>query len=330
MTSFVESEALRGCWFPVGDSDDLSDEPVAVRLLGEDLVLWRRADGAIEVAPDRCPHREAPLSGGTVANGVLTCSYHGWGFGDDGTCVSIPSSGSVATVPPTAHLSCRHARELYGLVWVCLGEPATPLPLIAQDVDPSFRRINTGVEPWAVSTPRMVDNFMDISHFPWVHLGTFGGAQDPRVPKLDLEPLDDHFFGYRYEVEAANPDEAVATSGSDEPVVHRQMSTGFALPFLVRSTIRYEDGLEHILLLCSTPVDDVHSLFTFVVWRNDDFSTDAEEIIAFDREIGAEDRAMLEQVPGTMPLDRTGLVSVQSDKPSVEWRRRFAEMIGAQ
>ena len=53
-------------------------------------------------------------------------------------------------------------------------------------------------------------------------------------------------------------------------------------------TIAYEDGLEHILLLCSTPVDDETSLFTFVVWRNDDFSVDAEETIAFDRAIGAE------------------------------------------
>jgi hypothetical protein len=49
--------------------------------------------------------------------------------------------------------------------------------------------------------------------------------------------------------------------------------------------------------------------------------------LAFDRAIGAEDKAMLERVPGTLPLGRTGLVSVQSDKPSVEWRRRFGEMI---
>jgi len=98
----------------------------------------------------------------------------------------------------------------------------------------------------------------------------------------------------------------------------------------VRSTIRYADGLEHILLLCSTPVDDLNSLFTFVVWRNDDHSTDAQEIVAFDRAIGAEDKRMLEQVPGTMGLARTDLVSVQSDKPSVEWRRRFVELIGSE
>ena len=102
------------------------------------------------------------------------------------------------------------------------------------------------------------------------------------------------------------------------------MTTGFSLPLLVRSTIRYEDGLEHILLLCSTPADEHSTYFTFVVWRNDDFSVDQEEIISFDRAIGAEDKLMLEQVPGSLPLGQTDLASVQSDKPSVEWRRRFA------
>ena len=163
-----------------------------------------------------------------------------------------------------------------------------------------------------------------LQHFPWVHTGTFGLGQDPLIPKLNLLQLDEDFYGYIYEVYAANPDEATALSGSEEDVVHRVMTTGFALPFMVRSTIRYDDGLEHILLLVSTPRDDLESLFTFVVWRNDDHSVEPEEIVAFDRAIGAEDKAMLEQVPGTLPLTRTGVVNVQSDKPSVEWRRCFA------
>ena len=69
--------------------------------------------------------------------------------------------------------------------------------------------------------------------------------------------------------------------------------------------------------------------FTFVVWRNDDFSVSAEEVIAFDRMIGAEDKRMLEQVPGVLPARRRpGVVSVQSDKGSVEWRRQLAKLLG--
>ncbi|MGH1489568.1 MAG: Rieske 2Fe-2S domain-containing protein [Acidimicrobiales bacterium] len=330
MTSFVQSESLRGAWYPVVDSSDLNVSPRPIRLLGEDLVLWRGPDGEPIAAADRCPHREAPLSIGTSNAGTLSCAYHGWEFGSEGRCTLVPSSGPDAAIPPTAHLETKQVADKYGLIWVCPGEPTTEIPTIAQDDDPAFRRLNTGVEPWAASAPRMVDNFMDFSHFPWVHTGTFGAGQDPMVPKLSLQELADGFFGYRYEVDAANPDEAVAVSGSEEETVHRVMTTGFALPFTVRSTIAYDDGLEHILLLCSTPVDDLHSLFTFVVWRNDDHNTDPEEIIAFDRAIGAEDKKMLEQVSGTLPLGRTGLVNVQSDRPSVEWRRRFAEMIGAE
>jgi vanillate O-demethylase monooxygenase subunit len=212
---------------------------------------------------------------------------------------------------------------------MCPGQPTAGIPVIAHEDDPRFRRINSGIQHWAVCATRMVDNFCDISHFPWVHTGTFGAGQSPLVPRIELEELDDGWFGYSYEVDANNPDDAVATTGATDAVVHRHMSTGFQLPFNVRSTIRYEDGLEHVLLLCSTPVDDTNSLFTFVVWRNDDFSVDPEDVITFDRAIGAEDKRMLEQLPGTMPLGRTELVNVQADRAAVEWRRRFAAMVGA-
>jgi phenylpropionate dioxygenase-like ring-hydroxylating dioxygenase large terminal subunit len=223
-----------------------------------------------------------------------------------------------------------HVTERYGLVWVCPGEPAEGIPDIAEDANPSFRRINSPVETWATSATRMADNFVDISHFPWVHVGTFGRAQQTLVPKIELEPLDDFFFGYRYEVQVNNPQSAAVTSGQTVKVLTRSMSSGFHLPFTVRSTISYETGLEHILLLLSTPVDDVTSYFTFVVWRNDDFSVSAEDVIQFDRRIGAEDKVMLETVVGVLSLDATATISVQADKPSVEWRRRFKALLDRQ
>lgn len=327
MASFVDHEPLADSWYAVAEAGDVADAPLARQLLGRPYVLWRSASGDVVAAPDRCPHREAPLSIGSVDGGELTCAYHGWVFGDEGRCVQIPSAAESVPPPPAAHLPCISVREQYGLVWLCPGTPPADLPSIPQDTDPAFRRINTEVDVWKVSATRMTDNFLDISHFPWVHSGTFGRAQDTEVPKIDLGELPDGWFGYEYEVDAANPDEAQATTGSDAEVMHRHMSTGFHLPFTVRSTIRYEDGLEHIILLCSAPIDDVTSWFTFVVWRNDDHSTDAEAIISFDRAIGAEDKMMLERVPGVLPLGRTAVVSVQSDKPSVEWRRRLAELL---
>ncbi|MEP7203406.1 MAG: aromatic ring-hydroxylating dioxygenase subunit alpha [Ilumatobacteraceae bacterium] len=320
------STALADSWHPVARSVEVVAQPVAVRLLGRDVVLWRTPSGAVLAAPDRCPHRQAPLSIGTVEDGCLTCAYHGWTFGDEGRCVLVPSASNGVPAPPRAHLVAYPCEERYGLVWVCLGTPRGPIPCIVQDSDPSFRRINTPVDVWQVSATRMVDNFLDITHFPFVHVGTFGRAQDTHVPRFELQALDDEFYGYRYEVLANNTTGTLA-SGQTESVVHRVMTSGFAMPFAVRSTIQYDSGLEHILLLLSTPIDDVTSYFTFVVWRNDDFSVCAEEIIRFDLAIGAEDKRMLEQLGGVLPLDQTTLVSVQADKCSVEWRRQLADFI---
>ncbi|MBT3245351.1 MAG: aromatic ring-hydroxylating dioxygenase subunit alpha [Actinobacteria bacterium] len=325
----MSSTALRSHWHVVAGSDDVSPGPCAVRLLGDDYVLWRDPGGSLVAAPDRCPHREAPLSEGKVTDGCLTCPYHGWVFGEEGRCREVPSAGEGIPAPPRAHLNAIEVVEAYGLVWICPGEPVAPIPEMAVDRDPSFRRINTEVKVWHVAATRMVDNFLDISHFPFVHTGTFGGAQPPIVPPIELEDLDGGYHGYRYEVVAKNPEEAQITSGSSEPVVGRVMSTGFCLPLTVRSTVAYDSGLQHILLLVSTPIDEVTSYFTFVVWRNDDFDVPGDEVIEFDKAIGEEDRVMLERLSGEMPLGQTALVSVQADKASVEWRRRLASMLEA-
>ena len=147
------------------------------------------------------------------------------------------------------------------------------------------------------------------------------------MPRFDSNRLDEDFFGYRYEVQADNTAGGAVVTGNDVAVVHREMTSGFHLPFDVRSTIHYDSGLDHILLLLSTPIDDETSYFTFVVWRKDDFSVPSDEVIAFDLAIGAEDKRMLEQLDGVLPLDQTTLVSVQADKCNVEWRRRLVELM---
>lgn len=324
----ASNAAIVNSWHAVARSVEVSPTaPTAVTLLERKVVLWRTPSGELFAAPDRCPHREAPLSAGSVHDGCLVCPYHGWEFADEGRCVRIPSSTPGLPAPPKAHLQGYHCAEKYGLVWVCLGTPRTDIPTMHFEDDPTFRRINTPVEVWKTSATRMVDNFLDITHFPFVHIGTFGGAQDPTVPKVEMRDLDDGYYGYSYDVVAKNTTGGTMVSGQSAEVVHRSMSTGFILPFVARSTIRYETGLEHIIWMLSTPIDDVTSYFTFVIWRNDDFSVSAEEVIRFDLAIGAEDKRMLELVPGLLTLDNTTLVSVQADKCNVEWRRRLIALM---
>src|SRR6187549_1099698 len=107
----IEHDELRHHWYVVAEAGDLdgagsiaASVPLGVRLLGADYVVWRSSSGELVAAPDRCPHRESPLSLGTVTDGCLTCPYHGWTFGDGGACVEVPSSGAGRPVPPRAHL----------------------------------------------------------------------------------------------------------------------------------------------------------------------------------------------------------------------------------
>ncbi len=328
MAILSDNAPLRDHWYAVARDGEVTNGVVARRLLGENLALYKDPTGNVIAAPDRCPHRQAPLSAGRVADGVLVCCYHGWSFGADGKCVSIPSADPDFPIPKNGHLSCYRTQLRYGLVWVCLGDPANDMPEITQDIDATFRRINNPVDVWNVSATRMTDNFLDIAHFPWVHRGTFGNRQRTLVSKIDLIDLPGGFHGYEYEVVAENPPSANLISGQTGGDVSRKMTTGFHLPFTVRSTIRYESGLEHIILLLTTPIDDVTAYFTFVVWRNDDFSVSAEDVIQFDRMIGEEDKTMLEKIPGVLPLEKGALASTQSDKPSTAWRLKFQQLLG--
>lgn len=328
MNILSESTDLLEQWYVVATVVEVTIGPVGRSILGQRMVAYRDPDGEIIVARDRCPHREAPLSCGAVEHGILRCCYHGWAFGAGGQCVEIPSADPQFPIPGNAHLTRYTSLVRYGLVWVCPGEaPRGDIPVIDEEDDKSFRRVNNPVQTWRTSATRMTDNFLDIAHFPWVHTGTFGNRQRTRVPPVDIQDLPGGFTGYEYSVVAENPAGASLTSGIAATDVSRRMSTGYHLPFAVRSTIAYESGLKHILLLLPTPIDDETSYFTFVVWRNDDFSVSAEDIIGFDRSIGEEDRIMLERLSGVLPLEPRALANTHSDKASSAWRHAFRKLL---
>jgi phenylpropionate dioxygenase-like ring-hydroxylating dioxygenase large terminal subunit len=78
--------------------------PERIDVDGVAVVSWTDAQGCRRAALDRCPHRRAPLSSGTVHDGVLRCAYHGWAYAGDGSCVDIPALGPDARIPARAHL----------------------------------------------------------------------------------------------------------------------------------------------------------------------------------------------------------------------------------
>ncbi|KAK9843752.1 hypothetical protein WJX81_004916 [Elliptochloris bilobata] len=114
-------------WYPLAVVADLDPaRPHGVQLLGRRLVLWRSGDGVWRATEDCCPHRLAPLSEGRIepSDGTLMCSYHGWRFAGDGTCVGIPQAAD-ARAEAAALASPRSCAVTYptqvrkdGLLWV--------------------------------------------------------------------------------------------------------------------------------------------------------------------------------------------------------------------
>ena len=89
---------LRRYWHPVCLSTDLKDIPYAVRMLGEDLVAYRGADGAVGLLGVKCAHRCASLEYAHIRDNGLQCSYHGWTYDTRGRCVDMPLEPIDSTV----------------------------------------------------------------------------------------------------------------------------------------------------------------------------------------------------------------------------------------
>src|SRR6185312_9556728 len=83
-------DLLRCYWQPVALASDIAGGPVAIRLLSEDLVLFRDEQGRPGLLGLHCPHRCADLSYGRVEDGGLRCLYHGWLFDREGRCLEQP------------------------------------------------------------------------------------------------------------------------------------------------------------------------------------------------------------------------------------------------
>ena len=107
---------LHNCWYVAGWSHDFSSErPVARTMLGEPIVLYRKADGGIAALADRCCHRLAPLSKGRIEGDDLRCMYHGLKFAPSGSCVEIPGQ---SVVPSHARVRAYPVVEQDCWVWV--------------------------------------------------------------------------------------------------------------------------------------------------------------------------------------------------------------------
>lgn len=311
-------------WHPVVASAEVVGAPVAARLLERELVLWRAGDGVVHAWADRCPHRGARLSMGRVEADRLECPYHGWQFAAGGPCVHVPALPGFT--PPAGHgAQVFEAREACGLVWVRLAPGASVLPVFAAESDAQLRKLLCGPYDVATSAPRIVENFLDMAHFGFVHEGWLGARNATAVdagtvsrtptgllatqcrawqPQSSPQATGPAQVEYTYEVTA--PYTAVLTKVPDAAAVARV-------------------GYRESIALFINPLAPEASRVWFRLAAAD-FDSPDERLRTFQHTIFTQDQPVLEsQQPRRLPLDLRAELHTAADKSSSLYRRFLRE-----
>jgi 5,5'-dehydrodivanillate O-demethylase len=218
-------EWLRSFWFPIAISDRWQgergqlaiDEPVmfkgrsgtamsfgieqgtfagkptAVRILGEDLVLYRDRSGTLGLLGIKCPHRSSSLEYGRVRDHGLSCQYHGWTFDETGRCLAMPGEPRDSTFKDKVRHLAYPVREQGGLIWAYLGRGAAPvLPQLDVIAREDGLRVVENFCLWPANWLQIVENSVD-----QVHTGILHGEDSSRadvwsqIPAVDWI-ADDH------------------------------------------------------------------------------------------------------------------------------------------
>ena len=122
-------ELMRRYWHPIAGSVQLdADNPTKeIRLLGEDLVLYRDASGTVGLIEPSCAHRKANLSYGIPEENGIRCAYHGWIFNETGQCMDQPSEPEGSKFKDKVRIKAYPVQEYAGVVWAYMGPAPTPL-----------------------------------------------------------------------------------------------------------------------------------------------------------------------------------------------------------
>lgn len=324
----AKQAVLRKFYYPVMPMAELESGPKPFRMFGQPIVLWLGEQGKPAAAVDRCCHRTAKLSVGTLRDGCIVCPYHGWTFNRDGKCTFFPQS-QLEDPPKVYKIKAYRCEERYGYVWVALDDPIADIPVFKRSGEEGFRQIHEFYHEIRCSGLRMMENSFDNAHIAFVHHNTFGDNQDPIPPQIELSPNETGFDMYA-EMKVTNKlNKDVKAINVDTAETTRKMHSRWFMPFIRQTDITYPTGLIHSIVTCTTPIDDEACMLTQFVFRNDtEEEVPADTVIAFDRAVVAEDLAVLETTEPNVPLDLSLRMETHmySDKPGILMREMLLKL----
>ena len=307
-------------WMALACSEDVGEAPLRAELLGETVVLWRSETG-LHAFRDLCIHRGAALSLGRVEAGELVCPYHGWRYGGDGACVKIPAQPAGAKVPTKARALTYACRERYGLVWVALETPETEVPEYLEATEPGFYTLSVGPYRLNAEPPRVIENFLDVSHLMWVHEGLLGVPDYAEIPKHHVHRVGDTLQSDPIDIFQPDPD------GRGKAITNR-----YVYEILAPTTARFrktdpDSGEVFSMLLHATPTGAGETLAYALLSRNYDLGAPDETYIDFQNTLMAQDKRIIEsQRPENLPLDLQAELHLKSDRLAIAYRRYLNEL----
>lgn len=311
----ITDSVLINDWHPVARLDEFDEKPIIpVRLLGLDVVLWRVGD-QYHAWQDLCVHRGTKLSlGKIVDDDLLMCPYHGWTYNQEGKCVRIPAHPEQKP-PAKAKVKRYQTRQGYGLLWVCLGEPVGDIaPFPEHEIAEYVTAVCDPARHVQANGPRLIENFLDAAHFPYVHEGVLGDPNHPEIPdyqaRIGANGVEsDPILVYQ-------PAPYASQAGIVEYVYHayRPLTAHFS-----KKTGERVFGL----MLAITPHDERDSTGWFIVADEEPGGSDALKASYSPRilRIFEEDRVVVEsQRPELLPLDLQEELHLRSDRVAIAYR----------
>ena len=188
-------EYLRRFWQPVAFARDLGDVPVRIRIMCEDLVVFRDKAGRVGLLQLHCTHRGTSLEYGLIADRGIRCCYHGWVYDVDGRCLETPGEPAGSRFRERVWQGAYLTHELAGLVFAYLGPPdrRPPFPMYDSYDVPGYRLMPAAEFALPCNWLQVKDNSMDPVHTAFLHALSSGyqfteafGA----VPEIDWRLTD--------------------------------------------------------------------------------------------------------------------------------------------
>ncbi|MEO7386119.1 MAG: aromatic ring-hydroxylating dioxygenase subunit alpha [Gammaproteobacteria bacterium] len=305
-------------WTPVLPLVELTSNPQAVEIAGEKLAVFHGQDGHWHALLDRCPHRGAALSLGSVTDdGSLQCRYHGWRFRCDGVCARVPLNPLTTQAVESIRAKAVPAIELAGALWIFTGALDDDAPPAPPDVPPSLqgppRQFGTYSQHWNAHWTRAVENFIDFAHPSYLHRDTIGAWTHDDAERGAIATVEVHaeawgfttlnYFASRrqgFRVDWFRPNLSVLHfGGSAEGKLHV-----FSIPVSATRT--------RVMTVRRLPAGADPVAFT-------------ARAATVDHTILDEDRVVVESQVG--PVDEAGEISVATDAPAVAFRRWYRAML---